>query len=602
MKKILFLLLITSAAYSQNTTNPIKQVRPFTFQYRPDSITPVWSSSFQNGDHALCLQDSSMWVYNKAALKWRKAQTVGGAGKDGISPTVNIKSVTTATGAAGTNAVVGVTDSDPSANVDLNFSFIIPRGADGTGGGGTQVVLNSMLELLNYTNFSNVVFVKSFHAGQYLGGGWWFADTYQNADFIDHFKSKANTSYVWHRYKTKPCLDYSDFGAANGIDSKTLSQYGYINADVSALFDPAYSITLSDLANYAAWVTVLKAPAKSTYMCVENTPLATTVNKSIEAVKKPSHPAYAEGSVVEFDNNGGYVSLTGQNTTLIKRSVASWSEGENDNAIANLSFHISKFLVQGEAGKAQSLFEINSSYTMHVFGNKTRNVDYPFTYNHCMNSQTIGNMLLDPIEGVRIRSQVGIYPDATESNSGSNLSIIQSNKAHMSSRGKSAFTVDLSSTPYFNVNVIEGAGTPETGIWLNGGTGTWTKDGYINILHSEIATTKGMIYTNLKYTNINGVWNQYSQNLVNHYQAVGYPVVRITNTCWKFQGVKFKASASDNTWMFENISEQDGDVTDVKFWDGAMPRLINQEINQRLNFRTAGGSQLQYNGKEAATK
>jgi hypothetical protein len=33
-----------------------------------------------------------------------------------------------------------------------------------------------------------------------------------------------------------------------------------------------------------------------------------------------------------------------------------------------------------------------------------------------------------------------------------------------------------------------------------------------------------------------------------------------------------------------------------------MPRLINQEINQRLNFRTAGGSQLQYNGKEAATK
>ena len=135
MKKILILLLITSAAYSQNTTNPIKQVRPFTFQYRPDSITPVWSSAFQNGDHALCLQDSSMWVYNKSALKWRKAQTVGGTGKDGISPTVNVKSVTTATGVAGINAVVGVTDSDPSANVDLNFSFIIPRGADGSNGG-----------------------------------------------------------------------------------------------------------------------------------------------------------------------------------------------------------------------------------------------------------------------------------------------------------------------------------------------------------------------------------------------------------------------------------------------------------------------------------
>lgn len=593
MKKqiTLLLLFITCLAFGQ--TNIVTQRRAFTTKIDPLISKPVWSSKFTEGDQLIYLGDSSVYTYNEASKTW-KAAVIGkiNKGEKGEKGDVGPQGpigLTGPTGATGAQGPIGLTG---------------PQGPPGPagGGGGSQVVLNSMLELLNYTNFGNLVFVRSFHAGQYLGGGWWFADTYQNADFIDHFKSKANASYVWHRYKTKPCLDYSDFGAANGIDSKTLAQYGYINTDVSALFDPAYSITSSDLANYAAWVTVLKAPAKGTYMCVENTPLATTVNKSIEAVKKPSNPVYAEGSVVTFNNNGGYVSLTGQNTTLIKRSVASWYEGENDNAIGNLSFHISKFLVQGEAGKAQSLFEINSSYTMHVFGNKTRNVDYPFTYNHCMNSQTIGNMLLDPIEGVRIRSQVGIYPDATESNSGSNLSIIQSNKAHMSGRGKSAFTVDLSSTPYFNVNVIEGKGTPETGIWLNGGTGTWTKDGYINILHSEIATTKGMIYTNLRYTNINGVWNQYSQNLVNHYQAVGYPVVRITNTPWKFQGVKFKASASDNTWMFENISEQDGDVTDAKFWEGAMPRLINQEINQRLNFRTAGGSQLQYNGKNVVTQ
>jgi len=651
MKKLIsLLLLITSLSFAQN---PVTQKRCFWGDKNPVTSPPTWSSKFLTGDYYLYSKDSSIYTYNSVSKVWALAVNglrgggggrylvtcvingtgslmayysdgtqdnlgvvVGMDGKDGSNgqnglngtngangqaATITVRNTTTLP--AGSSAIV--TNVGTSSNAVLDFG--IPQGKDGSGGSGGNIsVYVSTLQMLKSAQTTGIAVVMSFHAGSGYGSGMWYVDgNTSQADFVNHFKNSAGTS-CWHRVSPKNCLDDVDFGAPAG--TKTLAQLGYSQADINLLYDNTYAITPSDNADDAAHITTGKGWLKN-YMCISQSPIVINIKRDVDMGKQ--NDTYGKAIVIN-QGNGMKINMLANNQSVYKRKASSFAEAEGNigrgDAFGATSIHIDGYQFEG-FGTNQTATDIDASYGSSVTRNHYNNVAKCIMQSHSMLTLSLLNIMWSPVKGYTNQSMYGIYPDATQENSGGNMSMILLNRVYATNNTDMAFETNRSSSPMYIQNIIEGASgnKPRIGINIDYGTGTTYKDGLIDGLHSEITALDAMIKLQLSSSGnfkIKNLWNQYPNNLIDPSATPGYPNVSVEDMNWLAPGTYF--TKGTGYWFFDNCTEND--LFQTSLWKGGLvPNFLTQikhtgGLIQKSNYPFKFEGSMTLNGLNVATK
>lgn len=626
MKKLLILLLIISnIAFADGVT----QKRTFTYSQNPISNPPTWSSKFLTGDQLVCTKDSSLYTYDAVGKKWVVAMygsKGSGAGGKSIATCVintsgqlviyytdgtndNVGRVVGLPGADGANGQNGLNGQNGAQGVKGDkgdTGETGPQGPPGTGTGGNISVYVSALQMLKSAQTTGIAVVMSFHAGSGYGSGMWYVDgNTSQADFVNHFKNSAGTS-CWHRVSPKNCLDDVDFGAPAG--TKTLAQLGYSQADINLLYDNTYAITPSDNADDAAHITTGKGWLKN-YMCISQSPIVINIKRDVDMGKQ--NDTYGKAIVIN-QGNGMKINMLANNQSVYKRKASSFAEAEGNigrgDAFGATSIHIDGYQFEG-FGTNQTATDIDASYGSSVTRNHYNNVAKCIMQSHSMLTLSLLNIMWSPVKGYTNQSMYGIYPDATQENSGGNMSMILLNRVYATNNTDMAFETNRSSSPMYIQNIIEGASgnKPRIGINIDYGTGTTYKDGLIDGLHSEITALDAMIKLQLSSSGnfkIKNLWNQYPNNLIDPSATPGYPNVSVEDMNWLAPGTYF--TKGTGYWFFDNCTEND--LFQTSLWKGGLvPNFLTQikhtgGLIQKSNYPFKFEGSMTLNGLNVATK
>jgi len=626
MKKLLILLLIISnIAFADGVT----QKRTFTYSQNPISNPPTWSSKFLTGDQLVCTKDSSLYTYDAVGKKWVVAMygsKGSGAGGKSIATCVintsgqlviyytdgtndNVGRVVGLPGADGANGQNGLNGQNGAQGVKGDkgdTGETGPQGPPGTGTGGNISVYVSTLQMLKSAQTTGIAVVMSFHAGSGYGSGMWYVDgNTSQADFVNHFKNSAGTS-CWHRVSPKNCLDDVDFGAPAG--TKTLAQLGYSQADINLLYDNTYAITPSDNADDAAHITTGKGWLKN-YMCISQSPIVINIKRDVDMGKQ--NDTYGKAIVIN-QGNGMKINMLANNQSVYKRKASSFAEAEGNigrgDAFGATSIHIDGYQFEG-FGTNQTATDIDASYGSSVTRNHYNNVAKCIMQSHSMLTLSLLNIMWSPVKGYTNQSMYGIYPDATQENSGGNMSMILLNRVYATNNTDMAFETNRSSSPMYIQNIIEGASgnKPRIGINIDYGTGTTYKDGLIDGLHSEITALDAMIKLQLSSSGnfkIKNLWNQYPNNLIDPSATPGYPNVSVEDMNWLAPGTYF--TKGTGYWFFDNCTEND--LFQTSLWKGGLvPNFLTQikhtgGLIQKSNYPFKFEGSMTLNGLNVATK
>lgn len=562
--------------------------------------------------------DSSMWQCMSVVgttCTWVKTQPTYGVGAQGPAGPQGATGATGLQGAQGPKGDTGLQGLQGLQGVKGDKGDTGPQGPQGiqgpagSGGGGSQVMLNSMLELLNYNSFTGIIFIKGFHAGIYYGESFWFADNnIAIADYVNHFKSKINPSYCWHRVKTKPGLDDTDFGAPGGTNN--LASKGYTQQDVNALFDPMYGITTAYNIDDAAHITTGKGWLKG-YMFVSQSPVIINTRFDVDMGKQ--NDVYGK-SIVINNGNGMRVNLLGTNQTQYKRKAASFAEAEGNigqgDAFGATSIHINGYNVNGIEGLNQTFSDIDASFGSSVTYNHFASVDYPTKQYHSMMTKYEGNIIWSPIKGYQNMSMAGTHAGGDENNSGGNMSLIMNNRIYATARTQVGFETNRSSSPFYFNNIFEGqqGALPGIGFLVDFGTSTTCKGGVNFNSHGEIKCADAMIKLKLPASgnfNIDQFWMQAQGNIIDVVpNGGGYPNIVVENMPWIPSGSYFGASTA--YWYFINSTEND--IFNSSYWkNGTLPNFLTQVkhtggLIQKSNYPFKFIGSMTLNDKEVATK
>lgn len=581
MKKLLFVIIFLVSgiwSYGQGRVwkETSKPVRPKTnFTIKKDFIL-VNDSTFMWLPNVETPQVDSTWVYVPVAPAGRN-------GTDGKNAFIDIGTVSTLTGAPGTQAQVIVTDSDPSIhNVTADFNFIIPagqkgdKGDPGTPGSGSINVYPSMIAMLESSQTSGFAITVSFHSGEYKGGWTWFADQSGTVDFIETYPGNG---CKWHKLNALPELDAAQYGGVG--KSQTLSNY--TSTQLSKLYPSQIGVTTGDQRDWAAMATIAWA-GNIGYVSISTRPMNYRVNKSIEDPKSSPLASFR----FEREGNGSMISPTVNGLEMWRRKCDNQTEAMNMVQYAD-NFRGWAFVGNGSSGEIG--LRVDASFNSVIEQNHFNNCYEGLQVNFGLMSAAYDNMYTN-CKNTGKRIDYGRRWGGTWANAASNhhMSI---HERHFCTAGQAAADRHYGCSGGVTIGKIYEGANPQIDLDFNADGSTVTKDFTQLYTHVEHAPSIAAFKMNLNggYARIKGVYTQYDNTLID-VSGAGYPHFYIEDVPWFTPGTKFKTTGTNIVWEFSEIPTNNIDQS--SYWIGGLvPYYWNSKIyQQNLKWR---GRDLQWN-------
>lgn len=444
------------------------------------------------------------------------------------------------------------------------IDFYIRKGKDGTNGsgGGGMPEYNSMLDLLNATNFTTSS-IKSFHSGYNLGGD--IFDPVQSAtvDYYMVYKSLANPAWYWRRRNSGFFIDPVRCGALGS--TKTLGNLNYTQTQINNLFAqmlPApLTVNTGTWVDKAAFNSMERYKETGLFTAVMASPLMYQFNDMLVASNGNSIKGYETELYYNF--MGGKAILNG--TTSYSWFFRTLPTSVND-ALTKIGVHyvIENLFIEDNSGTVNKTgIDINSTFNSEINHVAFNSLQRIISLRFCLQTTLKNIMKTNSIQGIYF----GFLPASVGGNwynSNSNVSKITDYRCFNSN--SSAWDIYDDGTDGLKIinHTTEGTLVDAPVIYDGAaGANTVSKNLFIDGVHFE--TTGGAscyLRVNQMRDGIITLYNffgQYKCYVIDVTPAYGFTTIKlndvpyaIANTDGKFFKITAGANGGGTKWEIHN--------------------------------------------------
>lgn len=533
-----------------------------TLPTRPPSGASKWDYYHIVPEDKTYIRLNNQWVLSHLQVgKGDKgdAGINGTNGTNGTNATINIGNVSTTTLGPTNAAQVAVIDTDPSeSNANLNFSFAIPRGADGKDGQAATVNVGTVSSLppgsqpvvTNSGTNSAAVFNFGIPQGQPGTNG--TNGTNGQAATIQVGTTTtlpAGSNATVTNVGTSSAAIFN-FGIPRGADGASGSGSG----NITVLGTTRFCYTEADL---RAAVAAHSNGSVMKINVVNNIGLTTPLDLPKSTTSLHKQLTIDLGGNCIFDNS------TSGLPYLIGRKPVDQTEALS--VMQSWSLHMYGGTLRGKGAATGTLLDLGSTYNSNVHDIWVQNAQYGIWYKFCLMG-TIRNCMSNSILNTAFSLDNGDWTGVNSSNAQSNHSLIEQCRVFNNNGAYAGFKVIGASGTIIRHCISEG-GVPQYHIFWDSKGSTVVKEGLIQTTHLESSATTAAVKVRLAggCMTLDGVFSQYDSTLIDAEAATGYPHLYVKNIPWLTSGSKLKTLGTAVIWSFDECAF---DASNAALWVG----------------------------------